>query len=151
MGNSQDCTKKKKMPIARACYVGMHHFGNVSNFCTLSGPAGNRFRHRLCSFNGAEWGDSKQTGRCTYNDCDSMTRIKSGCCKHPARCCGITGKGGACKRVAFYGDGIECCLNNSRCMKKWEKNSDCQDFKGHTCSDGRFGMPDHRTMTGNVP
>ena len=75
--------------------------------------------------------------------------MHTGCCKHPAKCCGIVGRGADCKGTAFYGDPADCCLRNSIFIKGgYTDNSQCQDGKGFTCSGGQNRMPDHRTLTG---
>lgn len=70
-----------------------------------------------------------------------------GCCKHPAHCCGITGKGGSCRRTNFLGDPARCCLINSTCIGEWTENKQCQDGKGQTCSDGQKGTRNYRMLT----
>lgn len=147
MGNLQNCSKKEPY-VVDACYVPIQGSGFVEDFCTLSGPAGDRFRHKVCSRIGPEFGGGTQAGGCTYNWCDSMSKMHGGCCKHPAHCCGIAGRGANCQRKAFYGEPVACCLLNSSCLAKFTKNKQCQDKKGFTCSDGRNKMPNHRVLTG---
>ncbi len=148
MGNKHDCSKEPKRYIENECHVSMHDFGNVQNFCTLAGPAGTKYRKRVCRDMGPEYGAERQTGGCHYNDCNNMSAMSSGCCKHPARCCGFIGKGAACQRKAFYGDAADCCLRNSICLPVFSEAKQCQDSKEYTCSDGRNKMPNHRELTG---
>lgn len=150
MGNAQQSCHNLPFSVTHACDLSLHDYGFVENFCTLSGPAGNKYRSRVCSQMGPEFqGSYRETWNCHYNDCGNMQAMKLGCCKHPAHCCGISGHGVACKRNHFYGEPAECCLRNSTCKhKKWDSPTDCQDRKGFTCSDGRSGAEDHRTLTG---
>lgn len=134
--------------INNKCNVHMNGYGYVQNFCTLAGPAGNRFRHWACAQMGPEWGRSGNSGGCRYNDCNNRANIGSGCCKHPAHCCGISGAGGTCQRAHFYGDPADCCLKNSVCTRPWSHDDECSDHKHFTCADGFNGAPNHRELTG---
>lgn len=149
MGNKHDCYSPPPKILSHICNVPLNGYASVPNFCTLSGPAGDKYRRRMCDDVSSEYGGFREGVKCHYNDCDRMTSMGGGCCKHPAKCCGILGRSVDCKRTAFYGDPADCCLRNSSCARGiWTKPSECQDRKQFTCSDGRNGMPDHRTITG---
>ncbi len=90
--------------------------GNGRNFCTISGPLGDKYRNNFCdSIGDAEWttaGGGSQYN-CNYNNGDNMTKWNGfGCCGAD---CPIVGKGTGCNRVAYRGEKNSCCLRDYAC------------------------------------
>ncbi len=116
----------------------------IPHFCTLSGSH-NDVRQRFCSY----WGDSTEwtfdsqggIGDCAYNDCDEYLDFGGGCCNG---CCGISGSGANCRRTAFLGDPITCCLSDYVCTSGRSDGITCfaDDRKQRTCD------PNYRDMGG---
>lgn len=55
------------------------------------------------------------------------------------------GRGVACQRTEFLGDSVDCCLRNSLCTQT-RGGKQCLDGKGMTCSDGKNGHPNTRSI-----
>lgn len=113
-----------------------------SNFCTVSGVAGESKRRNFCnSIGDGEWEYAGQGGSCLYNDCKDTQESDKGCCNG---CCGIAGNGVKCKRKAYKADQLKCCLNDMKCMAPANENNPdvCFQDSSHqqTCA------PDVRDM-----
>ena len=112
MGN--DCGKNFPNPDTtnRCNQLGETHV--IPHFCSLAGPGGDGYRRQWCAALGApgEWEAAGESGICAYNDCHPYQEVETGCCNG---CCGIVGAGAVCRRRAFTGDPIECCLLDFDC------------------------------------
>lgn len=136
MGNCGD----KPLPNTRnICSSRVGELHTLPNFCTLLGSIGDSYGDDWCPRLGSpgEWDyDGNNAGSCSYNSCGPYQDFGFGCCDG---CCGIIGKKVGCRRRAFNGDTLKCCLQNFECG---ERNEDCfsDEEQRNTCS------PESRTV-----
>jgi hypothetical protein len=93
----------------------------LPNFCSLSGSHDDTRRDYCARIGGGngEWtfDTAGAFNSCDYDDCNETTERPTGvsnCCRG---CCGISGGATAyCKRTAFNGDPLKCCLLDQACV-----------------------------------
>jgi len=131
---------------ANQCDISVGHRHTIDNFCTYAGPAGNSFRNEYCArlSTAAEWGDPNQVNNgCSYDDCRPYIDFGFGCCNG---CCGILGDGVSCERLTFTGNPVTCCLNDYACNPGINGLCFSDPFLQNTCSDGKDGQPNYRSI-----
>lgn len=119
-GVTSESSCGEQQPDASNSCNGMGDTVDLGGFCTLAGPAGESYRITWCEKKGSvgEWGldPNGEGSTCTYNDCTKYTRMADPvCCIGASGCCSIVGTGALCKRAAFNGDPVQCCLNDNAC------------------------------------
>ena len=85
----------------------------VDGFCSLYGPGGDSLCNSQCKVWSSEWSKDQRVDECNYNPCDNVTQMKGGCC---GVCCPLPGEGCRCKRTAYKGDPLTCCLTDMKCF-----------------------------------
>lgn len=128
------CTTSKPVPV-NTCNTDIGELGPpVQNFCTMAGVGGDGIRNSFCSSisNAGEWnGQNEQIpASCNYSMYDKQDGIAGVCI--PGEGPGTLGAGLRCRRSAFTGDPLQCCLNdydynhvNSNCFSDSGEQRTC--------------------------
>lgn len=127
----------------------------IPDMCTFAlEPLARPYGEQYCDQVGAagEWEFDSLGNSCTYNDCKPYQARDTGCCKS---CCGIAGAQVRCRRKAFTGDPVTCCMNNLACNPALPGTcfSDIGTDQGsttqyyNTCADGSNGTPNYQDIT----
>ena len=132
MGES--CSKPGKPDTTNQCSDALNEIYDGKNFCTLTGSHNDKRRNYCSALGDNEWTLQGEGSTCNYDSCDEITKVSSGCCNG---CCGITGRGVRCKRVAFTGDPLLCCLRDKACNpSSTDEFCFTDSSKQHTCDPG---------------
>ena len=107
-----NCDPKVPPQYHNRCSQNVGEIYHMDGFCTLVGNTGTRREYCARMSSAGEWTYDSASGGCSYNDCDEVTDWGSGCCRF---CCGIAGLGVNCRRVAFKGSPVLCCLHDLAC------------------------------------
>lgn len=126
----------------------------IAAFCTQKGSNGDQYRSEVCQRVGNysnEWNSESDNGvDCKYDSCTKYTARKTtDCCNN---CCGKGGRGVICKRTAYNGNPVACCLrdyggcnlafdtknssSDNNCFSSPVPGKNCKDFTtdcGGTC------------------
>lgn len=126
MGSSNDCNSNTLyLPDTRnLCNVLPGSYNNSDNgmpyFCTSS----DQYRTSYCGAmsNTGEWiwdHTKPKNKKCHFDKCNYAMEVPSNkCCDRNGsskKCCGSNGTHTRCKRVAYTGDPLICCLNDYTC------------------------------------
>lgn len=138
-----NCSTHEGPQLVNDCHVPLGGGKRLDGFCTLSGPAGDGYRDTWCSrmSQSDEWENGGESGSCAYSDSHPYIDYGYGCC-HVT--CGISGSGVNCRRKAYTGNPLQCCMKDYACHNEGGPTpASCYSDpnKQHTCD------PKFRSLT----
>lgn len=154
MGN-ETCNTPEQVDLSNRCDISVGERIPLRNFCTYVDDHGDSIRAEYCSLisSGNEWGNSQQGDDCDFTTCFPYTIYtnQGQCCQlNNSSCCRKQGKGVTCQRIKFTGDPLTCCLKDMACSNIPPSSNPNQcysdELKQHTCSDGKNGQPNYRSI-----